>query len=97
MNHGSGFIIVIAMIFTKILIEHTPKSHLKKHPSALTFFFTMIIGPLVSIKKKKALYEYHPTLKFAILFLFIFILLFFHRHNSLQKWSLGIKVARLVE
>ena len=35
MNHNSGFIIGIAMIFfAKTLIEHTPKSHLKKHPSA---------------------------------------------------------------
>ena len=35
MNHDSGFIIGIAMIFfAKTLIEHTPKSHLKKHPSA---------------------------------------------------------------
>ena len=34
MNHDSGFIIGIAMIFVKTLIEHTPKSHLKKHPSA---------------------------------------------------------------
>ena len=34
MNHDSGFIIGIAMIFSKTLLEHTPKSHLKKHPSA---------------------------------------------------------------
>ena len=35
MNHDSGFIIGIAMIFfAKTLIEHTPKSHLKKDPSA---------------------------------------------------------------
>ena len=35
MNHDSGFIIGIAMVFfAKTLIEHTPKSHLKKHPSA---------------------------------------------------------------
>ena len=34
-NHDSGFIIGITMIFfAKILIEHTPKSHLKKYPSA---------------------------------------------------------------
>jgi len=30
MNHDSRFIIGIAMIFAKTLIEHTPKSHLKK-------------------------------------------------------------------
>jgi len=34
MNHDSGFIIGIAMIFCQTLIEHTPKSHLKKHLSA---------------------------------------------------------------
>ena len=34
MNHNSGFIIGIAMIFAKTLIEHVPKSHLKKYPSA---------------------------------------------------------------
>ena len=34
MNHDSGFIIVIAMIFAKTLIENTPKSYLKKHPLA---------------------------------------------------------------
>jgi len=28
MNHNSGFIIGIVMIFAKTLIEHTPKSHL---------------------------------------------------------------------
>ena len=49
MNHDSGFIIGIAMVFAKTLIEHTPKSihHLK---ITLKFFFTMILGPLVSIK-----------------------------------------------
>ena len=31
MNHNSGFIIGIAL--AKTLIKHTPKSHLKKHPS----------------------------------------------------------------
>ena len=34
MNHDSGFIIRIAMIFAKTLIECIPKSYLKKHPSA---------------------------------------------------------------
>ena len=34
MNHNSGFIIGIAHVFCKTLIEHTPKSHLKKHFSA---------------------------------------------------------------
>jgi len=34
-NHNSGFIIGIAMIFfAKTLIKHAPKSHLRKHPSA---------------------------------------------------------------
>jgi len=32
MNHDSGFIIGITDIFAKILIEHTPKTCLKKHP-----------------------------------------------------------------
>jgi len=33
MNHDSGFIIGIAdVFFAKILIEHTPKTCLKKHP-----------------------------------------------------------------
>jgi len=32
MNHDSGFIIGIAMFFAKILIEHTLKTCLKKHP-----------------------------------------------------------------
>jgi len=33
MNHDSGFIIGIANVFSKILIEHTPKTCLRKHPS----------------------------------------------------------------
>jgi len=32
MNHDSGFIIGIAHVFAKILIEHTTKTCLKKHP-----------------------------------------------------------------
>jgi len=53
MNHGSGFIIGIAMIFAKTLIENTPKSHLIKHPSAYnhpTVDLYNGYGPLVSIK-----------------------------------------------
>jgi len=33
MNHDSGFIIGIAQVFAKILIEHTAKTHLINHPS----------------------------------------------------------------
>ena len=34
---------------------------------------------------------------FVHFFIFIILLLFFYRHNSLQKQNLGIKVARLVK
>ena len=83
MNHDSGFIIGMAMIFAKTLIEHTLKSHLKKHPSAkitLKFFFTINLGLLVS-SKKEAVCEYHPKLKFAILFIFILIFRMVKKQN----------------
>ena len=50
----------------------------------------MIIGTVVSIKYKGSSMCILAKLKFAILFIFV-ILLFFHRHNSLQKQSLVIK------
>ena len=34
MNHDNGFIIGIAHVFAKGLIEYTPKDCLEKHPSA---------------------------------------------------------------
>jgi len=38
--------------FAITLIEHTPKSHLKKLKITLKYLFAMIIGPQVSIKYK---------------------------------------------
>jgi len=56
MNHDSGFIIGITDFFAKILIEHTPKTCLKKYPptkTTLWWFFAINIGPIVSIKVKE--------------------------------------------
>ena len=73
MNHDSGFIIGIAHVFVKILIEHTPKNHLEKHPSTQNNPLVVLCDEYRSTSKyqvkKETVNEFQTTLKFARLFI----------------------------